>query len=101
MCMKDLVRTKQGKFSIDNSYTLEEIKKGNYKLLNPVDYLINFEIAVVDDFIAKKVLNGRILENRYKSNRIAFVDKNKNLLGLYEPYDKDLTRVKPVKILTE
>ena len=27
------------------------------------------------------------------------IDKDKNLLGLYKPYDKDLSKIKPIKIL--
>ena len=98
-CMKELIRSKQGDFSIENSYTIEEVGKGNYEIINPVDYLKDYEIVKVDDYIAKKVLNGRILENRYKSEKIVFVDKDKKILGLYEPYSKDKTKVKPTKIL--
>lgn len=100
-CMKELIRTKQGDFSIENSYTIEEVGKGNYEIINPVNYLKDYEIVKVDDFIANKILNGRVLENRYKTERIAFVDKNDNILGLYEPYFKDKTKVKPIKILTK
>lgn len=99
-CMKDLLRTKQGDFSITDSFSLDDIKNGNYKLLNAVDYLKGFEVVEVNDFIANKVLNGRILENRYKSNKIAFINKKNELIGLYEPYLKDNSKIKPVKILT-
>lgn len=99
-CMKDLLRTKQGDFSITDSFSLDDIKNGNYKLLNVVDYLKGFEVVEVNDFIANKVLNGRILENRYKSNKIAFINKKNELIGLYEPYLKDNSKIKPVKILT-
>lgn len=99
-CMKELLRTKQGDFTIVDSFSLDDIKKGNYELLNVVDFLKGFEVIKVNNFIANKVLNGRILENRYKSNKIAFVNEKNELIGLYEPYLKDNSKIKPVKILT-
>ena len=100
-CMENLVRTRQGKFLIEDSYTLDEVKNGNFKLLNVIDYINGYEIVKADDYLSKKILNGGILENRYKSEKIAFVDKDNNLIGLYELYNKDTTKVKPIKILTK
>ena len=97
-CMEELQRIRQGDFSIEKSYKLDDIKNGNYTLLNPVDYLKEYEIIMVDDFLVKKISNGRILENRYSSNKIAFVDKNNNLIGLYELYSMDFKKIKPTKI---
>ena len=37
--MNDLVRTKQGIFSINDAYSIEDIKKGNYQLLDIKDVL--------------------------------------------------------------
>ena len=98
--MSELKRIKQGNFDIKNSYTLEQIKNDEYKIINPVEALKDFEIVKVDDFIKNKVLNGRILENRYSSCKIAFVDKENTLLGLYKPYEKDIKKIKPIKIIT-
>ena len=97
--MTGLKRVKQGLFSIDNSYTLDDIKKDNYKVIPIVNALIDYEIVEVNDFIANKVKNGRILENRYKSEKIVFIDSNKNVLAFYKPYEKDITKIKPIKVL--
>ena len=97
--MINLKRIKQGVFSIDNSYTLENIKNGNYKVVPIIDALNDYEVVEVNDFIANKVTNGRILENRYKSEKIVFVDSNKNVLALYRPYEKDVAKIKPIKVL--
>ena len=40
--MSDLVRTKQGKISIENSYTIEDIKNNNYKVLHLNYILYNY-----------------------------------------------------------
>ena len=99
LSMSDLIRTKQGKFTIENSYTIEDIRNDKYELIKTYKVLDDYEIVKVDDFIKNKVLNGRILENRYKSEKIAFIDKDENLLGLYKIYDKDNKRIKPTKIM--
>lgn len=95
--MKNLVRTKQGNFKIEDSYTLNEIKNGNYKIIPLIDCIDNFFKVEVDDYIAKKISNGRILENRYKEDKIAFINNNQ-LLALYKPYEKDQTLIKPIKV---
>lgn len=95
--MKNLVRTKQESFKIEDSYTLNEIKNGNYKIIPLIDCIDNFFKVEVDDYIAKKISNGRILENRYKEDKIAFINNNQ-LLALYKPYEKDQTLIKPIKV---
>ena len=95
--MKNLVRTKQGSFKIEDSYTLNEIKNGNYKIIPLIDCIDSFFKVEVDDYIAKKISNGRILENRYKEDKIAFINNNQ-LLALYKPYEKDQSLIKPIKV---
>ena len=99
LSMSDLIRTKQGMFDIENSYTLDDIKNDKYELIKTYKVLDGYEIIKVDDFIKKKVLNGRILENRYNSSKIAFIDKDENLLGIYKIYEKDNKKVKPIRIM--
>ncbi len=96
--MKELIRTKQGNFKIEDSYTIDEIKNNNYKVIPIKDCLSNYTTIEVDDFIANKVLNGRILENRYKDDIIVFTNKDE-VLAIYKVYDKDTTKVKPIKVL--
>ena len=96
--MKELIRTKQGNFKIEDSYTIDEIKDNNYKVIPIKDCLSNYITIEVDDFIANKVLNGRILENRYKDDIIVFTNKDE-VLAIYKVYDKDTTKVKPIKVL--
>ena len=97
-CMSSLCRTKQGKFNIENSFSLEERENGNYKLLNIKDYLSDYELVEVDDYLKEKISNGRILENRYKNSKIAFIYKDE-VIALYEIYDKDNNKIKPIKVL--
>lgn len=96
-CMKELTRTKQGKFSIYESYTLNDIKNGNYKLLNIKD-VIDIEKVVVSDDILFKIKNGMILDKFFISDKALILDNNGNEIGIYKTYDKDSKKVKPDKI---
>ena len=95
--MKELTRTKQGKFSIDKSYTLNDIKNGNYKLLNIKD-VIDIEKVVVSDDMLFKIKNGMILDNFFIFDKALILDNNGNEIGIYKTYDKDSKKVKPDKI---
>ena len=96
-CMKELNRTKQGKFSIDESYTLNDIKNGNYKLLNIKD-VIDIEKVVVSDNMLFKIKNGMILDKFFISDKALILDNKGNEIGIYKTYDKDSEKVKPDKI---
>ena len=96
--MKNLIRTKQGPYLLEDSYTLEEIASGNYKLISFYDALKDYPKVEVNSYIANKIKNGRILENRYQDEKIVFVNSQKDVLAIYEVYDKDKTKVKPVKV---
>ena len=97
--MKELQRTKQGIFKIEDSVSLNDIEDGNYKLVPIVEVLKDFEIIKVDTFLANKIQNGRILDNRYNNEKVVFIDKENNVLAIYKIYDKDPTKIKPVKVL--
>lgn len=96
-CMKELTRTKQGKFSIYESYTLNDIKNGNYKLLNIKD-VIDIEKVVVSDNMLFKIKNGMILDKFFISDKALILDNNGNEIGIYKTSDKDSKKVKPDKI---
>ena len=96
--MKELIRTKQGDFKIENSYTIDEIKNNHYTLISITEALKDYPMIEVDDYIAKKISNGRILENRYNSDIIIFINSQKEVLAIYKVYEKDSTKVKPIKV---
>lgn len=96
--MKNLTRTKQGIYNIEDSNTLEEIENGKYRLISFYEVLKNEPMIEVDEYIENKVRNGRVLENRYDFDRFIYVNKNKEVLAIYEKYDADPSKVKPVKV---
>ena len=95
--MSDLIRTKQGNFLIDQSYSLQDIRNNNYKIINMLDCLRDYLIIDVDEYLNYKIKNGSMLQNRYDSDKVVFKYKS-NLIAIYKVYDKDNTKIKPWKI---
>lgn len=94
--MSDLVRIRQGKYKIEDCVSISCLDKVN--VISIKDALSCYYQVVVDDFIADKVLNGRILENRYDVNKVVFVNKSGDVLAIYEVYKNDNSKVKPIKV---
>ena len=97
--MSDLIRTKQGQFEIEKSYTIEQIKNNEYKFIDIYDYLENYEKVIINKEIENKIDNGAIINNNYKSEKIAFFNDNHDLKALYKIYEKDDKKIKPIKVL--
>ena len=83
--MNNLVRIKQGQYKIQDSYTLEEIRNGNYQLLKLAD-LINLEKVEITADLAKKIVNGNLI-NLAKEGYILFT-KNGEEKALYNFQNK-------------
>ena len=80
--MSGLIRTKQGKFSIENCYSLEDIENGDYELLKIKDVL-DIKIVKVNSDLRKKVVNGVRIEGNYP-DLVLFVDEDDNELAIYK-----------------
>ena len=63
-----LERIRQGKFSIDESYTIEEVENNNYKLLKIPD-LLDVKVVKLNLELEKKVMNG----NKINGNEEGYV----------------------------
>ena len=66
--MSDLVRTKQGKFSINNSYTLENMENNNYNVLTITDVLKDENCVIISNTLFEKVKNGALINNEYNTS---------------------------------
>ena len=80
--MNNLVRTRQGNFTIDNSYTLDDIDNDNYKLISILDAFPDIPLINVDKDLANKIKNGVILDSFFEGD-MAFILDNDNLIALY------------------
>lgn len=95
--MKELTRTKQGIFTLDNSYTLEDIKNNKYKMLSIKEALPNIKITQIDDKLLEKVKNGQVLDSFFEEEISLLVDKNNKEIAIYKHIDKE--KVKPYKMI--
>lgn len=81
--MNNLIRTKQGYFNITDSYTIEDIKNGNYKILNIKDFL-NYPVIELPDTLIKKVSNGSSIPNSFNiKDKVIFTYQNQDI-AIYE-----------------
>lgn len=94
-CMDSLERTRQGIFNIDNSYTLEEIKNNNYKLLSIEESLPNIPLVEVDNKTLFKIRNGVKLKKFFTGDMVIIKDKNK-VVAIYK---NDLNESKLFKMI--
>lgn len=94
--MSNLTRTKQGHFSLEDSFEIEDILADNYKILK-IEEVLDYPRVEVDEKLKEKISNGAIINNNYNENIILFTYSN-NLLALYKTYDKDNTKLKPWKM---
>ena len=87
--MTSLIRTKQGNFNIENSFTLDDIKNNNYKIITLEEYFYNYPKLDIGDDLYKKINNGNKIENinNYEIVRIYYKDK---LIAIYKEDNNSL-----------
>ena len=95
--MSSLQRTKQGHFTIEDSYTIEDIQNGNYKLLSIEESLTNIETITIDENLYNQVKNGSIIDKTF-TNDIACLNYNDSIVAIYQTYHKDKSKAKPFKM---
>ena len=87
--MNNLIRIKQGNFTLEEAYKIEDIKNNNYKLLNVKEFL-DYKVIELPDNLINKVLNGNRINNIFNiDNRVIFTYKSKDI-AIYEVDKKDL-----------
>ena len=95
--MKNLVRTKQGIFSLEDSYTLEDIQNDNYKLLTIREVLSNIPVTIIEEPLLTKVKNGMVLDKFFKENMSLLLDKEGKEIAIYIASGDN--KVKPYKMI--
>ena len=81
--MTSLIRTRQGNFNIDNSYTLKDIENGNYKILQIDASLPDIPKIHVDNKTLFKIKNGAPIE-KLSSDKTFILDENDKIIALYK-----------------
>lgn len=98
-CMGALNRTRQGKYSIDDSYSINDVKENNYKLISIDEVLKDIPSIVMDYDIFKLIINGNVIENNDDFNMVLYKDYKGNNIALYKIHDEDKSKKKPWKML--
>lgn len=89
MTMSDLVRVKQGKYSLDDCYSLDDISNFNFKII-PIESYLDFPIISLSGDTLFKVRNGcKILNNFNILDKVIFKDE-KDIVAIYEKNGKYL-----------
>lgn len=88
--MSELTRTKQGKVSIEETLTLNDIKNGNFKIYS-IDEVLDLDVITVKEAIVKKIRTGNKLPNIWNiKDKVIFKDEANNILGIYEARNQEL-----------
>ncbi|MFA5602866.1 MAG: tRNA pseudouridine(55) synthase TruB [Bacilli bacterium] len=96
--MSELERAMQGDFNIEDCFSIEDIEKGEYKLLS-VKEVLNIPKIKVTEKLLFKIKNGAIIEKFFDENKALILDNNDNEVAIYQTYEKDNTKAKPYKML--
>ncbi len=77
MTMSGLVRSMEYNYTLEDSYTLEDIEKGKFKII-PIEDFLDIPKVEVDDGTYKKIKNGVKLLNTYNvRDKVLFTYKDK------------------------
>ena len=88
--MSELIRTRQGKFKIEDSYYLDDISNKNYRSLDIKDILNLKEVELNND-LYKKIINGNKLELKY-DGYILFKRNNTDIALYY--FEENIGKLK-------
>lgn len=91
-CMSSLVRTKVGRFTLNDCYSLDDIRNNNYEVLpsaHILDHLTKVEYKDIDE-----VYHGKIITLDVNSDRV-LITHNDELIAIYDRYnDKQFKSVR-------
>ena len=90
MTMTDLIRTKQGDISIEETNTLEDIKNNNFTV-HKIDEVLDYPKEIVKEDLEKLIRNGCKIENNLGvKDKVIFKSLDNTILGIYEVKDNNL-----------
>ena len=95
--MKKLVRIRQGIFTIDKSYALEDIANRNYKLISIKEALPDMKCITLDNNLLKKIKNGQVLEPFFDEEMALLLDERGKEIAIYRQDEKK--KVRPYKMI--
>ncbi len=94
--MTALRRIKAGSLSVDNSYTLDEIKAGNYKIIDIIESIKHHKVIEINEFIYNRVNNGMMIRIYNVEDKEVFLTYKNKLVGIYEKVEGTSYKAKRV-----
>ncbi len=82
--MSDLIRTKQGKFNIENSYKLDDIENNNFKMLD-IEEVLDLDVYELTKEEYELVKNGNKINKHLK--KLTLLKYNNKNIAIYENID--------------
>ena len=95
--MSSLIRTKQGKFTLEETFTLDDVENGKYELISIEKALSDIETITIDDKTYNKVKDGAIIPKEFNNDYANLLYKDR-IVAIYKTYDKDSNLAKPFKM---
>ena len=95
--MSSLTRTKQGMFTLEDSYTLEEIINNDYKITSKEVALQDLEHIELTESEYNIVKNGALITKSFNEEICALKYKDE-IIAIYKQYEKDEKLAKPFKM---
>ncbi|MBP3841015.1 MAG: tRNA pseudouridine(55) synthase TruB [Bacilli bacterium] len=89
MTMTNLIRTRQGKFRIEDSYKLNDITNGDFNILK-IEDILDYEIIDIDEKLLKKIENGVVIDNAYNIKDKVIFRYNGKKIAIYTVDNKKL-----------
>ncbi len=89
-------RTQSGRFTLDDAFKMEDLKRGAIELIGLNDALEGFSSVLATDAMVKRITHGQKLNLDAHAEIIKLIDKDKTLLAIYEKTDKKL--YKPTRV---
>lgn len=93
--MVELERTKLGEFSLENTYTLDDIRNGMYSMLK-IEDVLDLPEFVVDKEQEKRIRNGQVLDKFFDGDMVMVMNEDNKLLAIYQEYHDN--KAKPYRM---
>ena len=94
--MTALTRTNAGSLSINDSYELNDIINGNYKIIDIIEAIKHHKVIEVNDFIYNRVNNGMMIRIYNVDEEEVFLTYKNQLIGIYEKVEGPSYKAKRV-----
>ena len=88
-CMSSLIRTKVGRFSLEDCVTLDDVKNGDFSLHPIKEILDGYEMIAYTPL--KDIYNGKHVRINTKADKVAILDQE-DVIAIYERDHKDVFR---------